>query len=366
MRLVYLSPVPWASFAQRPQKFVEWFHSRTGGEVLWVDPYPTRFPRLTDIRRPGSTNKSDESPQVDWIRVLKPFALPLEPLPGAGSLNAFFWRPIIDQVVRFVDLHEALLVIGKPSLFALAVLDRLKKIPSIYDAMDEFPAFYRGFSRLAMANRELRIVQQVNSLWVTSTRLKQQWDTLRPDLQFVPNGLDVSCLPAPNFVKKSVGPKLFGYVGTIAEWFDWDWVIAIALARPLDIIRLIGPVFKCPPKELPVNIELLPACSHEVALIAMQEFDVGLIPFIKNELTASVDPIKFYEYRALGLPVISTQFGEMAVRCDERGTFISKNFLDIPVMIEAALLFRDDPVAVKKFSDHNSWAARFDAAKFRP
>jgi glycosyltransferase involved in cell wall biosynthesis len=334
--------------------------------ILWIDPYPTRFPRLADIRRPSSTATNDESPQVDWVQVLKPFALPLEPLPGAGLLHAFFWRSIMDEVARFVDSHEALLVIGKPSLFALAVLDQQKNIPSIYDAMDEFPAFYSGFSRLAMANRELQIVQRVNSLWVTSTRLKQQWEKLRPDLQLVPNGFDITRLPAPKVDTKKTSPKIFGYVGTIAEWFDWDWIIALALARPFDIIRLIGPVFKYPPQDLPRNIELLPACSHENALIAMQDFDVGLIPFIKNELTASVDPIKFYEYRALGLPVISTKFGEMAFRCNEAGTIISENFLDITAMAEAALLFKDDPVSVSEFLHRNAWAARFDAAKFLP
>ena len=33
MQLVYFSPVPWASFAQRPHKFVEWFHARCGAIV---------------------------------------------------------------------------------------------------------------------------------------------------------------------------------------------------------------------------------------------------------------------------------------------------------------------------------------------
>lgn len=44
MQLVYLSPLPWDSFSQRPHQFVEWFHNKHGGEVLWIDPYPTRLP----------------------------------------------------------------------------------------------------------------------------------------------------------------------------------------------------------------------------------------------------------------------------------------------------------------------------------
>ena len=37
-------------------------------------------------------------------------------------------------------------------------------------------------------------------------------------------------------------------------------------------------------------------------------FDVGLIPFRLNALTAGVNPNKLYEYLAAGVPVVSTPF----------------------------------------------------------
>ena len=51
MRLVYLSPVPLASFAQRPHHFVQWFHERFDAPVLWIDPTPARLARWSDLRR---------------------------------------------------------------------------------------------------------------------------------------------------------------------------------------------------------------------------------------------------------------------------------------------------------------------------
>ena len=183
MRLVYLSPVPWASFAQRPHKFVEWFHTRTGGQITWVDPYPTRFPGLSDLRRPDQQKATDVRVLPEWLQVLKPLAVPLEPLPGAGWINALSWQPVLNKVARFATGHDTLVVIGKPSLLAVAVLNRLEGVRSVYDAMDEFPAFYKGLSRLAMVRREARLVRRVTVLWVTSTRLEQRWSGLRPDLQ---------------------------------------------------------------------------------------------------------------------------------------------------------------------------------------
>jgi glycosyltransferase involved in cell wall biosynthesis len=40
-------------------------------------------------------------------------------------------------------------------------------------------------------------------------------------------------------------------------------------------------------------------------------FDVALIPFLVNELTISVNPLKLMEYLACGLPVISTRLPEV-------------------------------------------------------
>jgi hypothetical protein len=40
----------------------------------------------------------------------------------------------------------------------------------------------------------------------------------------------------------------------------------------------------------------------------LRHFDAGLIPFRRNELTASVNPVKLYEYCAAGVPAVATDF----------------------------------------------------------
>ncbi len=363
MQLVYLSPVPWSSFAQRPHKFIAWFHATTDGDVLWVDPYPTRFPLFSDLRRIGSQESKENHAHPAWLRVIRPSALPIEPLPVSGWVNALMWQPMLKEIDAFSRQKPTLLVVGKPSVLALIVLKRLKRCNSIYDMMDNFPAFYSGLSRLAMRCREQELVRRVTFVLASSTALKKHWDDVRADVQLVRNGLDAEALPAPRSNVGSREKKVLGYVGTIAAWFDWNWVIALAKARPMDIVRLIGPVFAPAPGVLPKNIEMLPPCNHQAALQAMQCFDVGLIPFRKNELTASVDPIKYYEYRALGLPVISTSFGEMALRGSEQGIFLSEGSQDLNHLVQKALLFSADDEAIQQFIAGNTWEVRFAATK---
>ena len=363
-QLVYFSPVPWTSFAQRPHKFVEWFHSSTNGRVLWVDPYPTRFPKLSDLHQLNA-QRSHENFQssLTWLKVLNFPSIPIEPLPYSGLINRAMWHASLRQVVEISRQAETVLVFGKPSVLALIVLGRLKGVISVYDAMDDFPEFYSGISRRAMSRRERYLVRRVTHVLASSTALMRRLGEIRSDVQLVCNGLDVSILPNKLDMHPKMERKIFGYVGTISSWFDWKWISALAQARPKDLIRLIGPISSSIPSPLPRNIELLPPCSHKDALLAMRDFDVGLIPFKLNKLTASVDPIKYYEYRALGLPIISTRFGEMEFHGNKSDTFISDGEQDIQDVVQKALMAKTDDAEIIRFIAENSWEKRFATAK---
>lgn len=361
MRLVYLSPVPWDSFAQRPHMFVRWFQEASCGQVLWIDPYPTRLPSWKDLWKLGNERRGHEQDVPQWLRVIVPRCLPIEPMPASGLINKPFWEHTLREIALFSSDAPTVIGIGKPSELALQLLSRMDALISFYDAMDDFPAFYSGLSRAAMTRREIMLVERVMHVFVSSTALLQRWQRVKSDVKLIHNGLAVDVLPDIAPYRKARLKKVLGYVGTIGEWFDWDWLNALARTRPDNVVRLMGPVSSPPVRDLPSNIEILPPCNHALALDAMCNFDVGLIPFKQNQLTASVDPIKYYEYRALGLPVVSTRFGEMALRGKEIGTYLSDGADDVIAPIEAALTYRLDEQEVRKFRATNSWEARFAA-----
>jgi len=362
MRLVYLSPVPWASFAQRPQKFVSWFHEKTGGDVLWLDPYPSRFPCLEDFKKIGVSDRTEVDGHEPWLTVLKPKALPIEPLPGSGLINgSLYWSKLLKEVKAFADSQDVLLVIGKPTVLALKLLKLLDSHTSVYDAMDDFPMFYTGISKAAMTLRELRVGRKTNIVITSSTRLREKWVKQKSNVRFVPNGLDPALLPHAKNECVSVGSKIFGYLGTVGAWFDWEWIIQLAYSRPYDFVHIIGPVFNSCGMTLPKNIKLFPPCSHKDALVRMLSFDVALIPFLKNELTSSVDPIKYYEYRALGLPVISTSFGEMVYRKQLDGVYLCDSSAEMKPAIGKALNYQATTDFANDFKFANSWEARFNS-----
>jgi hypothetical protein len=118
-----------------------------------------------------------------------------------------------------------------------------------------------------------------------------------------------------------------------------------------------------PPRSLPANITLFPACDHGRAIEHFARFSVGLIPFKRNRLTDNVDPIKYYGYRAMGLSVLTTRFGEMARRGPGDGAYLLDEDLGLEASAYAALgASRAHDEQVEDFRGRYSWERRFEDA----
>ncbi|MFZ2412666.1 MAG: glycosyltransferase, partial [Candidatus Cryosericum sp.] len=98
------------------------------------------------------------------------------------------------------------------------------------------------------------------------------------------------------------------YVGAMREWFDGRVLGAIAAAYPDWEIDCFGDVIPAVRNELAVHVNIHFKGTLSQAAIAQlaPQYDVALIPFRESPLTIGVDPLKFYEYIAAGLPVVSS------------------------------------------------------------
>jgi len=358
MKLVYFSPVHWQSYAQRPHFMVRRLLKEGVREVLWLDPYCSRLPCWGDLRR-GRRLYDQKTVPDGRVRIMRVPALPLEPLPLLGLLNLLLWRSVINKLRAFTSDGKYILGVGRPAKFGLTLLQRLRPEWSFYDAMDDFPRFYSGLSQKAMARHELLIARKVDTVFVSSTYLHDKFKAigLRPKL--ISNGCEIEARP-PSFPDRE-SPMVLGYLGTMGSWFDWDLLCSLASQVPEVVIRLIGPVFSSPDCDLPENVEILPPCPHNRVCEHMAAFSAGLIPFKVNALTKGVDPIKYYEYRSLGLPVLTTRFGEMGLRGEEDGVFFLDAKVSFAALVARARGWAEEHSAVEALSFYrqNSWAARF-------
>lgn len=275
--------------------------------------------------------------------------------------GALLWGHALRRVARFGAKSNVSVTIGKPSALAERILATVRADRVVYDAMDDFPAFYHGRSRSALEKRERRIARRADVVYVCSTNSVARMTAMGVHAQIVTNGCRTRALPEPD--RGRFASRALGYVGTIGTWFDWDLVADVARARPDLTLEITGPVFTSPRRTLPTNVRLLGACRHEEAIRRMQGLRVGIIPFRADRVTWSADPLKYYEYRALGLPVVSSPVGQMQQHPGrDRGVFLASGRDEWLIGLEAALAYRDTLDGVARFRALNDWNVRFIAA----
>lgn len=113
---------------------------------------------------------------------------------------------------------------------------------------------------------------------------------------------------------RQAGLHIGVYWGAIASWTDLSFLDGMeSSARYV----LIGPVSDATKKvqlqgsPIAIHIETLsPTQLSEVSRFC----DFGIIPFLISGMTHCVNPLKLWEYLALGLPVVATATQEMAIQ----------------------------------------------------
>ncbi|WP_312072915.1 glycosyltransferase [Atlantibacter sp.] len=299
--------------SQRPHYFIQ--HALHAGvsEVLWINPYPGRLPNFQDFV-PGRHAKEPTGRLVLknlYVESVQPI-VPLEPFHKLFKLvNSKSLNNIIKKIIDFKD-EKTIIVVGKPSLLAMELCLNFSWRRIVFDAMDNYPAFFSGYSSKSMKKLEQKIADFADNIICTSHPLESKFANYATKVQRCLNACTPSFLQKRNSIKQLDDDSItFGYVGTIASWFDWEWVITLANLHPNHKIRLVGPLKTLKPRGLPSNIIFDKPISHDDVPAFLSEIDVGLIPFLDNEITHYVDPIKYYEYRSSELPILSTKFGEM-------------------------------------------------------
>jgi glycosyltransferase involved in cell wall biosynthesis len=156
-------------------------------------------------------------------------------------------------------------------------------------------------------------ILQVGRLVVSNCEPVQQgFRNLRKDIIVVPNGAEVfdkkSSWPLPADLADIPRP-IIGYVGNLRDRVDLDAIREIAQRRPDWSVVLIGSSggsLDVLALNLLPNVHLLGVRPYQDALGYIKNFDVAIMPHIKNSISDNMNPLKLYVYFALGVPVVTT------------------------------------------------------------
>jgi glycosyltransferase involved in cell wall biosynthesis len=128
----------------------------------------------------------------------------------------------------------------------------------------------------------------------------------RTDAVLLPNGCDPERFATDSIAS---GPLTVGYVGKIGKRLDLELITTVATRLPDVSFDFAGPVldreYRAPLERLP-NVRLLGDVHYADLPELLRTFDVGWVPHRVGAGEVGGDVIKTYEYRAAGLPVLST------------------------------------------------------------
>ena len=181
----------------------------------------------------------------------------------------------------------------------------------IYDCIDDYKQMCRdAYWQEKIQRDENILLQRSDIVFVTSQNLwKKKVDFCQDSLHLIRNGTGFSKIFD---VKQEEKKKryLIGYIGTIAEWFDFSLIKTSSRKyRELEY-HLIGPNLTTECQE-DMGIIYDGIVEHDKLQEHVEEYDCMIMPFIVNEIVKAVDPVKLYEYIAFGKCIISVYYEEL-------------------------------------------------------
>jgi glycosyltransferase involved in cell wall biosynthesis len=248
--------------------------------------------------------------------VWSPVVLPLQRHASARALNRAVLRRRLDAHIASLGLQQPVLWTYNPMSTRLLRIGRFERI--VYHCVDDIAA-QPGMPAELLEQAERELVHAADIVFASSPALVETRRRWNSKTHYLPNVADYDHfsralgpeLSVPADLARIPAPRL-GFIGAISGYkVDFELIRHIAERRPDWSIVLIGKVGEGEPwtdaarlHGLP-NLHLLGPRAYGDLPAYLKGIDVALLPNMRNEYTASMFPMKFFEYLAAGRPIVS-------------------------------------------------------------
>jgi glycosyltransferase involved in cell wall biosynthesis len=295
--LLCLSHLRWNFVFQRPQHLLS-RAARTHDVVFFEEP----------VFRAGITPQLERHATPEGVTVMVPL-LP-EGLKDAAAIAA--QRALLDEMLAAEAGRETIAWFYTP--MALEFAGHLRPDLTVYDCMDELSAFRGAPPRMLELERAL--LARADLVFTGGRSLYEAKRGRHPRVHCFPSSIDAAHFAAARTAAGREEPAdqagiprpRIGFFGVVDERMDTALVGALAEARPNRQFVMIGPVVKIDPASLPrrPNLHWLGGKGYAELPRYLGGWDLGFMPFARNESTRFISPTKTPEFLAAGLPVVST------------------------------------------------------------
>lgn len=228
------------------------------------------------------------------------------------KINAFVYKQAVRKAIRKLGLTDSILITAYNPFYGLAMDGKLGEKVHIYYCYDGVEA---GFFGKRIFRIEDDFSRKVKAIITTSDHLKAGKSALNANTSVVKNGVDFPSFF--RFAKVDIYKrerKKAGFIGSLDPRFDIDTMeYVISHLQQFDFEftgDMRNHVMRSRLSKFP-NVQFFQPVKPTEVPGLLAKYDVGIIPYIVNEVNRNIYPLKINEYLAVGVPVVMNPFAHL-------------------------------------------------------
>ena len=377
--IVFISSIEWDFLWQVHQEVAVRF-AKAGNRVLYIENTGIRGPRPQDSARIarrlqrwiGSLFAGGVREVLPNILVLSPLVLP----PFRGRIARRINRWLLLAALRRVLTprgRDLLMWTYLPTDTAVELIRSLstEKNVVVYYCGADFSLL--ASDPVACRNTEVELLELTDIVLTICPALADRCQLTNDNVNIVPPVIDLDTFPLSQFRERPSDQQsasgtqptalqklprpVIGYVGGLHRLLDVDLLAAMIRKRPgWSWVFVGGETADMRKLRTLPNVQFAGQLPHQNLANWIEQFDVCIVPYLNNGLTATVVPMKIGEYLAMGKPVVSTDL-PMVREFNDRHRILITAPNDADKFVEAI----EDSLALR--IDHETIARRREVAR---
>ena len=350
LRILYIIHIDLAWIKQRPHFLAEGLSKTFNLKVM----YPRSLLKLI-------TKKNTETFSGSAFKKFPMIMLRLSRYFIVAILNTMIREVILSFQILF--FRPNLIWITNPVYLPYLIAKGIVKVPLVYDCMDDNPEFFEGPDKKRQIEKEIVLCSLAEKIFVTSMHLIDVLVARGTDEKKIflsRNAFGGKALSRSISKPKACDSQLkVLYFGTVAEYIDFSLLVQVAKQIKDVKFYFVGPVITAIPDD--DNLIFLGPMEHSKLMVEASKYDCLMMPFVRNKLIESVDPVKLYEYININKNIISIYYPEVERFGDF--VFFYNNIEELIQVLEAQIsscCIKYSLEQRENFLANNSWDVRCD------
>ncbi len=248
---------------------------------------------------------------------------PIFPINWIGNQKIFDFFQAINKAIikrrtlsaiKKLEMNQPILINAFNPTYSKSTLEAINQKATLYYCYDNISA--ANWASKHGSRLEKKMIKEADAVIFSSDDLQKLKGQGAKQSFVIKNGVDLSIFKNNKSVQVEENNSVttnIGYIGSLDNRLDYDLLTKVVQHFKSWQFHFMGRVMDNQAEilgNLP-NVKLYGALEPAELPALMKNFNAGIIPFIKNDFTRNIYPMKANEYLAMGLPVVMTDFAQL-------------------------------------------------------